>query len=191
MVPTPGAPLLAPPPGSVVASTGDPGAVQQVAPVGQPQWEDVSRKPLPRPLGGGAGGDPNAEPDPLAQLSVPSLAPPDKDRTPKRKAPPLGRIIGNRDFVIFVDCYNDYARVSPGGIEFRWPAYGASNTDQQIVQYVQQLIQRRQASVRPGEPPYRPLIRFHVAPDGLRTYYRAYPPLEPLKVPMTRENLEE
>ena len=34
------------------------------------------------------------------------------------------------------------------------------------------------------------MIRFRVRPDGLRAYYLAYPVLEALRVPMTRENLE-
>ena len=34
------------------------------------------------------------------------------------------------------------------------------------------------------------MIRFRVWPDGLRSYYLAYPALEALQVPMTRENLD-
>jgi hypothetical protein len=45
--------------------------------------------------------------------------------------------------------------------------------------------------VRPGEAPYRPVIRFQVSKEGLRSYFHAYPLLEPLRVPMTRENVEE
>jgi hypothetical protein len=60
-----------------------------------------------------------------------------------------------------------------------------------LAKAVQQLIDRRQATVRPGDPPYRPMIRFRVRPDGLRAYYMAYPALEGLHVPMTRENLED
>jgi hypothetical protein len=59
-----------------------------------------------------------------------------------------------------------------------------------LLEVVQQMIARRQATVRPGEPPYRPMIRFRVRPEGLRSYYLAYPALEPLHVPMTRENIE-
>ena len=34
------------------------------------------------------------------------------------------------------------------------------------------------------------MLRFQVYPGGLRTYYRVYPLLESLRVPMTRENIE-
>jgi hypothetical protein len=52
------------------------------------------------------------------------------------------------------------------------------------------MIERRQATVPEGDVPYRPLIRFRVHPDGVRAYYLAYPVLEALNVPLSRENLE-
>ena len=58
-----------------------------------------------------------------------------------------------------------------------------------LVQAVQQIIARRQATVRPGEPPYRPMIRFLVQPAGLRSYYTVYPVLQTLGLSMSRENL--
>jgi hypothetical protein len=67
---------------------------------------------------------------------------------------------------------------------------GEPGTDQ-LRRAVHQLIARRQATVRPGESPYRPLIRFLVRPDGLRTYHLAFPALESLRVPMARINLEQ
>jgi hypothetical protein len=53
------------------------------------------------------------------------------------------------------------------------------------------MIARRQASVRPGEPPYRPQARFLIYPDGLRTYYLAFPALQPLGIPLTRQNVDK
>ena len=41
-----------------------------------------------------------------------------------------------------------------------------------------------------GELPYQPRIRFLVRPEGLRSYYLAYPALESLRVPMARENVD-
>ena len=52
------------------------------------------------------------------------------------------------------------------------------------------MVARRQASVRAGEPPYRPQIRFLVRPDGKRAYYQAYPALESLQLPMFQQNLD-
>jgi hypothetical protein len=52
------------------------------------------------------------------------------------------------------------------------------------------MITRRQATVRPGEPPYRPQVRFLIYPDGLRTYFLAFPALEPLGITMTRQDVK-
>jgi hypothetical protein len=77
----------------------------------------------------------------------------------------------------------------PGGRRFT-PAGLAAGEASALVQAVQDLIAHRLAMVRAGELPYRPQIRFLVRPDGLATYYRAYPVLEEVKVPMTRRNLD-
>ncbi len=46
------------------------------------------------------------------------------------------------------------------------------------------------ATVRPGEQPYRPQVRFLVRPDGLLSMHRAYPVLEALRIPLSRQNLD-
>jgi hypothetical protein len=110
----------------------------------------------------------------------------------KRPAPaPLSRLLGNKDFLIYIDCYDDHVNVFPGGMSFRWTTSNMKLTDAAFAQAVAKLIERRQASVRPGEPPYRPLICFRVDPDGRHCYLHVYPLLEQLRVPMTRENIEE
>jgi hypothetical protein len=106
-------------------------------------------------------------------------------------APPLSKLLGNKDFVIIIDCRGDYVTITPGSKTYRWTTSNLQTTDQALAQTVANLIARRQASVRPGEPPYRPLIRFQVSNEGLRTYYHVYPLLEQLRVPMTRENVAE
>jgi hypothetical protein len=158
-----------------------------------PTWENSPPSGSGAPsVGGGRSGGGSGEPDPLARLAVPPLIADQRPAVKKTQpTPPVSRLIGNRDFIVVVACSADRATVNPGGAEFRWPSQGSPATDLSLARHVQQLIQNRQRTVRPGDPPYRPLIRFHVAPDGLRTYYRAYPPLEPLGVSMTRENLEE
>ena len=116
-----------------------------------------------------------------------------KGDPPKRgPAPsPLSKILGNKDFLITLDCYSDHVNLFPGGVQFHWKDAKTQATDQALVQTVTRLIERRQASVRPGEPPYRPMIRFNVYADGRRVYYHVYPLLDSLRVPMSRENVEE
>ena len=106
-------------------------------------------------------------------------------------ASPLSKLLGNKDFVIIIDCHGDYVTITPGSMTYRWTTPNLQATDQALAQAVGNLIARRQASVRPGEPPYRPLVRFQVSNEGLRTYYHVYPLLEQLRVPMTRENVAE
>ena len=57
------------------------------------------------------------------------------------------------------------------------------------------MTARRQAVISSLEMPKDnsasiPQIRFLLRPDGLRTYFLAYPELESLHLPMTRENLD-
>jgi hypothetical protein len=100
-------------------------------------------------------------------------------------------LIGNRDWIIPIECTADALVLSSSGqrIAIAELSRGANGSNP-LLESVQRMIARRQATVRPGEPPYRPMIRFRVRPDGLRSYYLAYPALEALQVPMSRENLD-
>ena len=115
------------------------------------------------------------------------------DKTPKKvpAGPVLSRVLGNKDFLITIECYSDFVTISPGGMSFRWTAANMKTADQAFAQAIANLIEHRQASVRAGEPPYRPLICFRVTADGRPMCLHAYPLLEPLHVPMTRENVVE
>ncbi len=104
----------------------------------------------------------------------------------------IGRMVANRDFVITIDCEENQATIYPSVKEYDMTdAAQADAINRQIVAVVKQLIAKRQATVLPGEPPYRPLIRLRVRPDGTRTYFRVYPLLVDLGVPMNRDNVEE
>lgn len=146
-----------------------------------------------------AGGPPTPqlefEEEPAPQRNaINRLAPP--NLTPEKSAPArpasLGRVVGNRDFVITLACYSEGVLVTPGGKSFVWNAKSeAAQTDEALVRAVVQLVTSRQATVRPGEPPYRPVLRFLVHEQGRRTYHRVYPLLENLRLPMVREDVEE
>jgi hypothetical protein len=94
----------------------------------------------------------------------------------------------SRDWPIVIECGSQGVTVSPGGLRFGL-AELAAVTGNPLRQTVEQMIRRRQAMARPGEPAERAVIQFRVPPDGLRAYHLAYPNLEPLLVPMTRENV--
>jgi hypothetical protein len=81
--------------------------------------------------------------------------------------------------------------VVPAGGSLRIPIAALQQGDgaSSLRQTVRGMIDRRQATVRFGEAPFRPQVRFLVRPDGLRAYFLAFPALESLKVPMTRDNI--
>jgi hypothetical protein len=97
------------------------------------------------------------------------------------------RLVGNRDWIIVMECYPDGVVLRAAGQQFSLATLAGKDCN--LYPVVKQLIARRQASVRPGDPPYRPQIRFLVRPDSLRAYHLAYPALEPLGIPLTRQNV--
>ena len=141
--------------------------------------------------GQGVAGDPGADEGLPGPRGVPIFGGSDGPKKPPVPASPLSKLLGNKDFVITIDCHADRVTVSPSGLQYRWNNGNAAANDQALTQTVTNLIARRQASVRPGEPPYRPILRFQVAADGYPTFYRAYPLLEHLHVAWTKENVRE
>src|SRR5262249_7982350 len=96
----------------------------------------------------------------------------------------------NRDWIISIDCQPDALIIASTYERITLDSILAPGGDVGLVEKFKKMIERRQAAVPDGEPPFRPMIRFRVAPAGLRTYYVAYPILDSLHVPMSRENIE-
>jgi hypothetical protein len=135
------------------------------------------------PSGGSAGRSPSG---PHIGSYLANL--PDKTTTSPAPLPRPVSIYGNRDWVLSIDCLRDVVVLSPSATHFSTAELQATASDNPLTRTVRDMIARRQAAVRPGEPPYRPIIQFIVRPDGLRTFYLAFPALEPLHVPMRRED---
>jgi hypothetical protein len=120
--------------------------------------------------------------------ALPALLRPTENPGPARPAP-LSRLTGNRDWLIVVECGAEGVVLQPTGQRFPTAALQPTpGQEQLLVTAVRQLIVKRQATVRPGEAPFRPLLRFRVSPQGLQAYYLAYPLLDALRLPMSREN---
>lgn len=109
----------------------------------------------------------------------------------KRPTPvTLSGLIGNRDWIIQITCEANAAVLRPTGQRFALTELNARPTGEHpLAQAVRQLVARRQATVRPGEAPYRPLLRLQVGPGGLGTFYAVCPLLEPLRLPLAREGV--
>jgi hypothetical protein len=125
---------------------------------------------------------------PLAAISNELAKPKRPARPPEVRPVILG---GDRDYIILLECRANAVVLHPFGNSFSAESLAPDNGGAVLLQEaIRRLIARRQATVRPGEQPYRPQVRFLVRPDGLRSLYRAYPVLEGLHVPLTRQNLE-
>jgi hypothetical protein len=91
--------------------------------------------------------------------------------------------------VIFIECRPEAVVLYPSRRPFPLASLAPRPGDNPLLQAVRQMVDRRQAGVRPGDLPYRPEVRFLVRPDSLRAFHAAYPALEALAVPMRRQNL--
>jgi hypothetical protein len=174
------------------------GNSQGLTPSGQPSGNSQGLTPSGQPSGNSQGLTPPGQPNPNSSGEAESSGNPgirpflqSVPRYPETPSPPSRpRLFGNRDWMIPIECTADTVVVLVGGQRIALTALAqGTKADNLLLRTVRQLIERRQAIVRPGEPRYRPIIRFLVRPDGLRAYYLAYPALESLQVPMTRENL--
>src|SRR5262249_27104816 len=116
---------------------------------------------------------------------------PGKPKKPARRPELRPAILGgDRDYVILIECRANAVVLYPFGTSFPAESLAPGNGGGTLLQEaVSRLIPRRQAPVRPGEQPYRPQVRFLVRPDGLLSMHRAYPVLEALLVPLSRQNL--
>jgi hypothetical protein len=134
----------------------------------------------------GGGGDESS--DPLSRYAPPVVRAPGP-RKPVALRP--ARLTGDRDYCIYIECREDSVVLYPAQRIFPLTVLTRSNAaGNPLAQSVQMMIDRRQASVPTGAPPYRPQVCFLVRPDSVRAYHTAYPALDQLTVPKIRHNLD-
>jgi hypothetical protein len=162
--------------------SGDPGAVgssNQRPPAG-------SAPPPKSPPG--QYGPVNANQDPPSLWSGSQTT--DPGSRPKT-APSLTQLRANHDYNITLVCWPDGVVLTATGEFYAMtPVENQKAMATSLVQTIQKMIARRQATVRDGEPPYQPLIRLQLqAEGGVRSFIWIVPSLRTLNIPMTRENL--
>ena len=127
--------------------------------------------------------------DPTARIAapLPELGP-RKSSTPA----PLraARLFADRDWVIYVECKFEEILVHPNRLVIPTSLLAYEEGIKRFVQEIEKMITRKQSTVRAGEPPYRPEVRFLVWPDGLRPYHLSYPALQSAGIKQKRQNLE-
>ncbi len=141
------------------------------------------KRPTSEPQGGGGGGgdgegDGVALPDPSAGL------PGKRPVRPRQKVLRPAALHGDRDWVIVIECQAEQVTVPV--IRFSLPTAQlgtGSGAEARLRAALEKLIERKQTTVLPGELPYRPMIRFLVHPEGMRTFHLIYPALESVPVP--------
>jgi hypothetical protein len=107
------------------------------------------------------------------------------------REPPLRRParLSERDWIIYLECLADRVILYPARTEFPLAAVTAPPETNTLLAAVRKMIDRRQATLAPGDVPYRPEIRFLLRPDSLRVFHSTYPIFDALPVPKTRQNI--
>ena len=129
------------------------------------------------------------ERDPTARIAapLPELGPrKNQSPVPLRAA----RLFADRDWIIYVECKFDELLVHPNKLVIPTNLLASDEGVKRFITEIEKTIQRKQSTVRPGEPPYRPEVRFLVWPDGLRPYHLTYPALQAAGIKQKRQNLE-
>ena len=173
-------------------SLGMPGLAAPIAPraPGQPRSGPRGLVSSGGSQGGGESGGAGPS-DVMASLGPPGVAGHGPSARRPLAAAPLSHILGNRDWNILIECQADKLTVHSTKQQFSVVSLQRGGNGLVLVESMRQLIARRQATVRPGETPYRAVLRFRVHSDGLRCYYTACSLLDGLRLPMARENVED
>jgi hypothetical protein len=135
--------------------------------------------------GGGGGGDPES-------AAMNRFATPTAGERPVRKPAALrpAWVHGGRDWTIYVECLSDGVKLYPSERVIPLAQAAMEGAGNPLVATIRQMIERRQASRRPGEPPYHPQVCLLVRAEHVRTFLSVYPALEALPAPKTRRNLD-
>jgi hypothetical protein len=111
-------------------------------------------------------------------------------RESKKPAAALTRYsVFNRDLIIRIECGGDEILIQPPSTRVAVKGMAREGWQALLADVVRQQLARRDRALATGEAPPRTELHFLVRPDGLRTYYEAYPAVESLRLPMFRENM--
>jgi hypothetical protein len=147
------------------------------------------------PSGGSQGGQGTGQGSSDWEAAMGGSSSPDSTPTEKRPRPKApaswSNVTTNHDFVIDIVCVPEGVFLKSMNEWYKMdPPENQKAAAAALVQRVQNMVARRQATVREGEPLYQPKIRLQVVPDGgMRGCMWIWPPLSTLNIPTTRTNL--
>jgi hypothetical protein len=184
-------PAVLPELGPPRTNTGQKTGIAETTPAGKSSPTDAPKAPSGSAVKA-ATGDGSAAAD-RPDDDDPFLRAPPAPNLPKASLPPASlrpaRLSGDRDWIVFVECKKEGVVIYPTQLLVPVSALGRASGSNPLLQSVQQLIDRKQATVRRGDAAYRPEVRFLVHPDAGRTYHLAYPTLDALAAPKTAQTL--
>jgi hypothetical protein len=114
--------------------------------------------------------------------------PPLPDRKPVILRP--ARLGSDDDYVVFIECCADRIVIYPSRKTVAIESLNHGQNYNPLYKTVEQMINRRLSTLRPGEKPPHIQVRFLVHRDGDRTLHLAYPVLEGMPMEKVRYNLQ-
>jgi hypothetical protein len=100
-------------------------------------------------------------------------------------------LLGSRDWNITFTCSAQGVTLLLSGQPYSIAQLEANHPGEHpLRQAVRELIAKKQGTVRAGQAPFRPILRFEVPPDGQRAYLLAYAVLDSLHLPVVRHNIK-
>ncbi len=92
--------------------------------------------------------------------------------------------------MIFIECFFDHLVIYPSRRQVGIDSLNHSPSYNPLLKAVEQMIDRRTSTLRPGEKPPRMQVRFLVHADGERTLHLAGPALEPVAIEKVQVRLQ-
>jgi hypothetical protein len=144
--------------------------------------------PLPKPADVPATKSGSDEPE-IPEFAHPLIA--GQPKVVSKSPTPLSKILGSRDWNVPFACDGKGVTLLLTEQQFSLAMLQTSYAGEHpLRKTVRDLIERKQALVRPGEPPFRPILHFEVPPEGLQAFLLSYAVLENLQLPVIRHNVK-
>ena len=140
--------------------------------------------------GGASGGQPDGDPpNPFARVMIP-LPRVDSGEKPEPRPLRIGRLEGEREYTIYVECRAKGLVMQPEGLQIPGQDLETEEGAKRFVEMIRRQIDKKYRANREGEPPIRGKLKFLVWGDGVRWFHASFPLVEGLDIVKVRQNLD-
>lgn len=147
-------------------------------------------KQYPTNAGGASGGQPDGDPpNPFARVMIP-LPRVDSGEKPEPRPLRIGRLEGEREYTIYVECRAKGLVMQPEGLQIPGQDLETEEGAKRFVEMIRRQIDKKNRGNREGEPPIRGKLKFLVWGDGVRWFHASFPLVEGLDIVKVRQNLD-